>query len=276
MSTHQDDDGRADAVHGQDRQEAAGYGDRSGSSSAAYPSQSYDPSYGQQGAAQQSYGSPAYGQQYPSPHGQRGYEQPGYGQQGYEQPGYQQQGYEQPGYGQQGYGQQYAAPYGQPYPAAGGYGQVAVPPRPGGVVAASVLGFVWGALGVIVTVVLVVIGAAGGSVVNSLVDDNSVGRAFTGAFVFLGIVALAWTVITFWGSAWALSGRSRVLLLVSGSIAVAATALMFLGSLTGNSNAGGVIVALVLLAGSVAIVVLLARSQATRFFAAHRLRRAGR
>ena len=275
MGTHEDDDGRASTGYGRDQQGAQGYGDRPQDSSAAYPSPQYGSSYeqqapGQPGPAQQGYGQQSYGQQ-------------PYGQQPYGQQSYDQQGYGQPGYGQPGYGQQYSSPYGQPgtaaygqpYPA-GGYGQVAVPPRPGAVVTASVLGFVWGALGLIVTIVFVVIGAAGGSMVNSLVNDNSVGRAFTGAFVFLGVVALAWTVLTFWGSAWALSGRSRVLLLVSGSIAVATTALMFLGSLTGNSNTGGVIVSLVLFAGSIAIVVLLARSNAAQFFGAHRMRRAGR
>lgn len=280
MSTHQDDDGRAAAGYGQDpqpghsseqrygqqygqqggQQYGQGYSDQAQGSSPAYPSQPYGSSYGQPPQ-------PGYGQQ--------GYGQQGYGQQGYPDAGYQ-QGYGQPGYDQQGYGQPYPAAYGQPYGAVGGYGQVAVPSRPGGVVASSVIGFVWGALGVIVTALFFLVGAAGGSLLNSLVNDNSVGRAFTGAFVFLGVLALAWTVVMFWGSAWALSGRSRVMLLVDGSIAIAVTAFMFFGSLGGNSSAGGIVLALVLFAGSILIVALLSRKDAAAFFAAHRMRRVGR
>jgi hypothetical protein len=269
MSTYQDDEGSAGTGHGQGRQEPG----QQDQGSPAYGS----PTYGAQG-----YEQPGYPQGYGQPgHPPQAYDQQPYGQPAYDQQPYGQPAYGQPAYGEQGYGQQYPAPYGQPgapaygrpYPAAGGYGQVAVPSRPGGVVTASVLGFVWGALGVIVTIFFIVVGAAGGSFLNSLANDNSVGRAFTGAFVFLGVLALAWTVVMFWGSAWALSGRSRVLLLVGGSIALVATALMFLGSLTGNSNAGGIILALVLLAGSVAIVVLLARPDAAQFYGTHRMRR---
>ena len=57
-------------------------------------------------------------------------------------------------------------------------------------------------------------------------------------------LALVWTVVMIWGSIWALTGRSRVLLLVGGSIALAFTLIGFLGNLTdgGNSGAGGVAV----------------------------------
>src|SRR4051812_32931074 len=122
-------------------------------------------------------GSPQYGQQHPGHpgSGQPGYGQPSSGQPGYGQPSSGQPGYGQQGYGQQGYGQQYGqpqqpygqqyqpSPYGQAQPCGqqgypqqygfpqqyGQYGQSAVPAKPGGVVTAAVLGFVFGAFGVI-------------------------------------------------------------------------------------------------------------------------------
>ena len=79
------------------------------------------------------------------------------------------------------------------------------------------------------------------------------------------------------GSVWALSGRSRVLLIVMGSISIATTGFSFFGSLGNNSsNAGGIVVALIFFAMSIAIVVLLARPDAAQFFAASRMRRTGR
>jgi ABC-type tungstate transport system substrate-binding protein len=81
----------------------------------------------------------------------------------------------------------------------------------------------------------------------------------------------------FWGSARAISGRSRVLLIVGGSIAIATTGFSFFGSLgSNNSNAGGIILALVLFALSIAIVVLLSMRNAAGFFAYDRFRRTGR
>ena len=41
------------------------------------------------------------------------------------------------------------------------------------------------------------------------------------ALIVFGIIALAWTVTMVWGAVLAISGRSRVMLLVGGSIAVA-------------------------------------------------------
>jgi len=229
-------------------------------------------------------GASPYGQQYgqeQQPHAQPTYPplptyppQPGYAEQpaaGYIPP--------QPAYGQyptQGYGQQYPAQPGYPAPAYGQYGQVEPVRRPGGVVMASVLGFIWGALGVIVTIAFVFIGAAGGSFLNSLVGDTGVGRAFAGAFIFVGILALAWTVVMFWGSVWALSGRSRVMLIVGGSIAIATTAVSFFGSLDGSSNAGGIILMLVLFVLSILMVVLLSRRDAAAFYAYKRSLRTGR
>jgi hypothetical protein len=90
-------------------------------------------------------------------------------------------------------------------------------------------------------------------------------------FAFL---ALAWTVVMIWGSVWALSGRSRVMLLVGGSIAIAFTLLGFLGSLGDSSSGGGsVVFNLLFLLAAVAIVVLLCLKPAADFFAAHRARR---
>jgi hypothetical protein len=111
-------------------------------------------------------GQPGWGPPQGQPYGQQS--QPGWGQQdeqaqpGWGQPGQQQpygeQGYGQQGYGQQPYGQQYGQqPYGQPgYPPApgypgqpGGYGDPRAGRRPGAVTAASVIGIVIGALGLI-------------------------------------------------------------------------------------------------------------------------------
>lgn len=221
--------------------------------------------YGQPPYADQQYGQPQYGQQ------------PQYGDQQYGQQPYglpqqygQQQAYGQPGYPQQ-YGQEQ---YGQPY---GQYG-AAVPARPGGVTTAAVFGFVFGALGVLATLALIVVGAIAGGA-SSSADEAIPGLGeFTGAIggvlIVLGLLALAWTVVLIWGSIRALSGRSRVLLLVGGSIALFFTAIGFLGSLGDNeTSAGGVIFQLLLFAMALAIVVLLARKPSAAFYAAHRARR---
>jgi hypothetical protein len=77
-----------------------------------------------------------------------------------------------------------------------------------------------------------------------------------------------------WGSIRALSGRSRVLLIVGGSIAIFSTGLSFFGSLgDDNTTAGGVIVSLLFFAAAIAIVVLLCLKSSAAFFAAHRARR---
>jgi hypothetical protein len=227
------------------------------------------PQYGQQhgqpaqpyGQQPQQYGQPQYGQQpqygsTPAPYGQQ---QPAaYGQQ----------------YGQQpAYGQQYGSPaaYGQ-------YGQTAVPSRPGGVITAAVFGFIWGALGALVTILFFFLAAAAGGAVgsaeNAVPGLGSVLGAAAGIVIGFGVLALVWTVVMIWGSAWALTGRSRVLLLVGASIAVASTGFTFFGSLgSDQSNAGGIIVGLVLFVISVAIVVLLSMKNASAFYAAHRARR---
>jgi hypothetical protein len=76
------------------------------------------------------------------------------------------------------------------------------------------------------------------------------------------------------GSVRALSGRSRVLLIVGASISILTTGLSFFGSLADeNSTAGGIIVSLIFFAMAIAIVVLLSMKPAADFFAAHRARR---
>ena len=230
--------------------------------------------YGQQPYGQQQYGQQGYGQQ-PEPYGQQ------YGQQGYPQQ-YGQQGYgQQPQqYGQQGYGQEqqygqygYAQQYGQQY------GAGAVPAKPGSVVTAAVLGFVFGAIGVLLSLLLIFAGAvasgAGGGLDEEIPGFGAVAGAVGGVILVFGLLVLVWTVVMIWGSVWALSGRSRVMLLVGGSIALAFTLFGFIGNLSDadTAGAGGIITSLLFLLGALAIVVLLSMKPAAAFFAAHRARR---
>jgi hypothetical protein len=234
----------------------------------------------QYGQPPQQSGQPYGGQQYqPSPYGQgQPYGQPGYPQQ-YGQPGYPQQ-YGQPG----GYGPY--APQGQ-YGQYGQYGQTAVPARPTPVVVAAVLGFVFGAFGVLMSLGLLLGGAVFGTVFDDLVasdpafqdvDTGGVDTGqITGVLVVLGVLALVWTVLVIWGAVRALTGRSRVLLLVGGAIAVAVTALFLVGVLsgvsTGGAGGGEVVFSLLLFLAALAIVVLLCLRPAAQYFAAHRARR---
>ncbi|SDX67057.1 hypothetical protein SAMN05661080_00770 [Modestobacter sp. DSM 44400] len=219
--------------------------------------------YGDVGYGQAGYGQAGYGRTEP-------FGQPGYGQpQPYGQPGYGQPGYGQPGYGQ-------PQPYGQPgYGQYGGYGQTAAPARPGGVITAAVLGFVLGALGVVVSFFLVVFGAAVAGGASSLQDVPGLdvfSGAFAGVLLVLGLLAAVWTVLMIWGSAWALTGRTRVMLIVGGSIAILATGVTLIGSLS-DGDRGGIVFALLLFAAAVATVVLLCLPPAIEFFAASRARR---
>ena len=252
MSTHDDEHGSGtDPRYGQPPQQ---YGQ--------------PPQYGGGGQPGQPYG----GQQYqPSPYGQG---------QPHGQPGYPQQ-YGQPG----GYGQY--PPQGQ-YGQYGQYGQTAVPARPTPVVVSAVLGFVFGAFGVLMSLGLLLGGAVFGTVFEDLVasdpafDDVDTGGVdtgeITGVLVVMGVLALAWTVLMIWGSVRALTGRSRVLLLVGGSIAVAVTAVFLLGVLsglsTGGVGGGEVVFSLLLFLAALAIVVLLCLRPAAQYYAAHRARRA--
>lgn len=175
------------------------------------------------------------------------------------------------------YGQQPVAPqYGQP-PAYGQYGTTAKPKKPGGVITAAVFGFIWGALGAVVTIVLITggafLGGASGSADSALPGLGAVAGAAAGVFIAMGVLALIWTVVMFWGSAWAVTGRSRVMLIVGGSIAIATTGFAFFGSLGGDSNAGGIIAALVLFVVSILIVVLLSVRSAGQYYAGCRAAR---
>jgi hypothetical protein len=198
-----------------------------------------------------------------------GYGQPQYGQPQYGQPPapYAQQG----GYPQQAYGQP-PAEYGQ-------YGQSGVPAKPGGVITAAVLGFVFGAFGVIFSLITIFAGALT-SGVSSAADEEvpgfgALGGAIGGAIIVVGILMLIWTVVMIWGSVWALTGRSRVMLLVGGSIALAFTLIGLIGSLgdADTAGAGGILWSLILFLASLAIVVLLSVRNAGQFYAAHRARR---
>jgi hypothetical protein len=213
-----------------------------------------------QGAGGGPYGEHSPGQQQPAaqPYGQQ---QP-YGT----QPQFGAQ-YPQQAYGQYGYPQAYAGQYGMPAP------------RPGGVVTAAVLGFIWGALGVLVTVSFFAGGAFFGGSRNEANDalpglGDALGAA-AGILFFLGVLALAWTVLVIWGSVWAISGRSRVLLIVGGSIAIAFTGLVFAGGIgsAADDGAGGLVLGLIGFVVSIVIVALLSTAQAAAFFAAERARR---
>ncbi len=252
-------------------------------------------SQGQQPEPRQAYGTQPYGRQTPE---QQGYEQQGYEQQTPEQQGYAQQYGQQYGqqgypqqygqqYGQQGYPQQYAQQgydvpqYGQQYGTQpyGQYGQGAVPAKPGGVVTAAVLGFIWGALGVLVTLGFIFFAAVAGGAAGDLDDfvpgAGALAGAAVGFAIVLGLLSLAWTVLMILGSAWALTGRTRVLLLVGGSISIAVTGFYFFATLASpdESGVGGIVITLIAFVISVLIVVLLSLKPATAFFAAHRARR---
>lgn len=227
----------------------------------------------QPGQGQPPYGQPPYGQPTPPPgqqppqwqqqqHGQPPYGQPQYGQPQYGQPPQQ---WGPPGYGQYGAPQQY-----------GRYGGTSQPSRPPHVVAAAVLGFVFGAFGALATLAAVLLGVAAGGVDDAPPGFQSVADAAAGVAIVIGLLALAWTVVLIWGSVWALVGRSRVLLLVGGSIALFFSGLGFAGNL-GDSSAetGDVVFGLLLFLGSLAIVVLLSLAPSAQFFAAHRTRRHG-
>jgi hypothetical protein len=232
--------------------------------------------YGQGAGGGQPYGAPA------EPYGQ----QPQYGQQpSYGQPGYGQQPYAAPApygdqYGQQpAYGQEAGSPqqYGQ-QPGYGQYGASAVPARPPHVIIAAVLGFVFGALGVLVSLFSIIVGAvaagAGDAADEEIPGLGAVAGAVGGVLIVVGLFALAWTVVTIWGSVWALRGRSRVMLLVAGSIALVFTLIGFFGSIGSNdSSGGGIFFQLLLLVAAAAIVVLLSLRPAAQFFAAHRAHR---
>jgi hypothetical protein len=238
----------------------------------------------QQGEQGRSETSP-YGSSYEPPSYGQPYEQQSFGQQpGYAQ-GYGQQGYGQQGYAAQGYGQGYAQPYGQGY----GYAPAA-PAKPGAVITSAVFGFIFGAIGVLFSLALLIGGAivAGAGAGAGSLDDEIPGfgslvggavGAITGVIVVVGLLALSWTVLTIWGAVWALTGRSRVLLIVAGSISIVVTGFGLVGNLSnlgnefGSTSGGDVVLSLAFFAAAVAIVVLLCIPASAQFFAAHRARR---
>ncbi|MQA33873.1 hypothetical protein [Modestobacter roseus] len=187
---------------------------------------------------------------------------------------------QQPQYGRYG-------PYGG---APGGFDPALPPARPGAVITAAVLAFVYAALGVLVALGLF----AGGAFLDDLVDaslaaDPSLGSdvgaeevgTLRGIIVLMGVLALAWTVVMAWGGALALRGRSRVLLLVGASISVAATGFLLLSAvLTAAAGepgmAGPLVFSLVLFLGALAVLVLLCLRPAADYFDAHRARRQAR
>ena len=221
--------------------------------------------------------------------GQSGY--PGYGQPQYGQPGGYGQYPPQGQYGQypsQGQYGQYAL-QGQ-YGEYGPYGPAPVPARPTPVVVAAVLGFVFSALGALVTLGLILGGAVLGTVLEDVVasdptladvDSGELTEVTDAALLFgvgLGVLALLWTALMVWGSVRALTGRSRVPLLVGGAISVAVTAFFLLTALLGVSSGefggGEVLFSLVFFLAALAIVVLLCLRPAAQFYAVHRARRA--
>jgi hypothetical protein len=269
MSNERDDDqGRQETTPlGQPLDPAAPRDDSTGTGSSAYGSSAYGSSgYGTQPGSGQPYGQT---EQYGQP--------PQYGQAQQYGPGPQYGGYGQP----QQYGQYQPSPYGQygapQQPTGYGYGQPPAVARPGGVITAAVLGLVLGAFGVLVSLLLVIVGAVAAGGASGLDDEipgfGAVSGAVAGVLLALGLLAVAWTVVMIWGSIWALTGRSRVLLIVAGSIATAATGVMLIGSLS-DGDGGGIVFALLLFAASVATVVLPSLSSAGQFYAAHRQRRA--
>ena len=306
MSDYGNDQGGASASgQGQRRDQGPQPQDHDGQSTQPGQARPYEQQYGQQqygqqGYGQEQYGQPAYGQQgyadpyAPSGQGPQPYgvtqpytKQPAgpeqsaaqpYGQQ-YGQQSYGQAPYGQQGSGQQGYAQQYGQPgyaeqYGQQYAPQGG-----VPAKPGSVVTAVVLGFVFGAIGVLISLLFLFFGAvasgAGDELDSEIPGFGDVAGAVGGVILVFGLLALAWTVVVIWGSVWALTGRSRVLLLVGGAIALAVTLLGLVGNLSdaGTAGAGGIITSLLFFLGALAIVVLLSLKPATAFYAAHRARR---
>jgi hypothetical protein len=250
--SHTDDPGRS---------ESNPYGEGTGGNPPGQQQPQYgQPQYGQQPYGQQPYGQQQYGQQQPyagpAPYGDQYGQQPAYGQ--------------QPGYPQQ-YGQGPAQGYGQ-------YGTTATATKPPHVITAAVLGFVFGAFGVLASLAGLVGGAVASGAAGSANDEipglGAIAGALGGALIVVGILALVWTVVMIWGSVWALTGRSRVMLLVGGSLAVALTLIGFLGSLGDETTGGGGIVFnLLLLLAALAIVVLLSLKPSADFFAAKRAQR---
>ena len=140
------------------------------------------------------------------------------------------------------------------------------------------LGFIFGAFGVLLSLVSIVGGAvasgAAGDADEEIPGFGAIAGAVGGVLIAFGVIALIWTVVMIWGSVWALSGRSRVMLLVGGAIALVLTLFGFLGSLGDDTTGGGgVVFNLLLVLAALAIVVLLCLKPSADFFAAKRAQR---
>jgi len=170
-----------------------------------------------------------------------------------------------------------------PYGSYGGYGGAAVPARPGQVILSAVLGIVYGALGVLLGLLFIVGGvaatSAGDSADSAIPGLGRMAGAVGGVVIAIGLLALVWAVLMIWGSAWALTGRSRVLLIVGGSISIATTGIAVLGTLGSMNDSSthngplAMLLSLLFFIGALAIVILVSRRPAAHFYAAHRARR---
>ena len=280
-----------------DRDDAQGrqQPDPSGTWGDQHPAEQTGPVDGAHGATaagqQPPWGQPPQGASPWGPPQQPGQPDPQYGGPAqYGQPPQYAPGHGQPAFGQPSpygpYGQ--PPPYGQPSPY-GPYGPPTAPGRPGTVIAAAVLGLLYGALGLLVTLLLLAFGTVADDFLDALEDsdpslegtlDPSAADTAQAGLIVLGLLALAWAVVMVWGSFLALRGRSRVLLLVGASIAIAATGLLLLigglGAATqpDSGGAGAIVLFLLLFLGTVGTLVLLVVRPSSAYFAAHRHRRA--
>lgn len=224
-----------------------------------YPPQSYPPQDSGQQYSGQQYSGP-YGQ----PNGWQSYTAPSYST----QPTAAQDG---AGYAQQ-YGQGYG--YGQPY----GYAPqtAAATPRPGSVVAAGVLGFLWAALGFILTLYLLTKGSQANDYASTgnqfFPGLGDVISGFAGYLFAMAFYGLLWTVLMIWGGIWAIGGRSRVGLMVGGSVAIGDTGFLCFLVLANPSvtPSGYLLVVIAAFAISIFIVAALCTRSAAEFFAAQR------
>jgi hypothetical protein len=126
--------------------------------------------------------------------------------------------------------------------------------RPSGVTTASVLLFVAGGLGGLVYLIALVaiLGASG------QLSDFGVSGGLIGVFVVVALIGIAAAVLQITGGVHTLGLRRRGRALgLTGSIMGLALALL---SVLGGGNAAAVIIAVMLLIGDVAIIVLLAQN----------------
>src|SRR5688572_22231253 len=172
------------------RSESRPYGPGGGSSAYGQQPQQYgspaepaQPQYGQPQYGQPQYGEPQYGEpQYgESQYGQQQYGQEQYGQQQYAAPAAYGDPYgQQPAYGQQpGYPQQY-----------GQYGTSATPAKPPHVITAAVLGFIFGAFGILVSLASIIGGAVASGAAGSADDEipglGAIAGAVGGVLIVFG------------------------------------------------------------------------------------------